>query len=732
MSAKIARTLLSSLALGAAATSITFAAPLPAPTGLMCDLLARPALAPIVNARPRFSWIVNSDVRNDVQSAYEIRVAPEAAVLGESKRCLWDSGKVASDKSIAVGYRGSALLSHQSFWWRVRIWNRDGRLSAWSEAQEFRTGDIRSETAQRVGDDRLTISTYPRVVTAVRPARVEHRQDGSYFFDFGKDAFAGLDLSFDGAMAGASVTVRMGEKLDAGGRIDRNPGGSRRFYETKLAVDVGSRVYRVALPKRDERRMPSELGGAMPFRYVEIENSPCVLSEDSAVQQMVHYPFEDDAASFSCSDPKLNEIWKLCHYSMKATSFAGVFVDGDRERKPYEADAYINGLGWYAANREYSLARYSTEDLILHATWPTEWQIFSVMNARADYMATGDNRSLAAFYDDLNVKTLAELARPDGLISTVGAPKSLIARLHVDRIEDIVDWPAAERDGYEMKPVNAVVNAFHYRALLDMAEIAAALGKTQDAEADREKAKKVYEAFNRVFFNPATGLYVDGEGSTHSSQHANMFAIAFGLVPADRLKTVADFTAGRGMACSVYGAQFLMDALFDAGMSDKAIALMTAPGDRSWRHMAEDVGTTITLEAWDDKYKPNEDWNHAWGAAPANIIPRKLMGIEPLEAGYGRMRLHPRPGGLTFAEITIPTIRGSIHETFHSSPAQFTLNVTLPANTKAEVVLPRLGGSDAKVTVDGVSKTGKIEGDSIVLGFIGSGAHKIARSAPKR
>jgi hypothetical protein len=211
-----------------------------------------------------------------------------------------------------------------------------------------------------------------------------------------------------------------------------------------------------------------------------------------------------------------------------------------------------------------------------------------------------------------------------------------------------------------------------------------------------------------------------------------MFALAFGLVPADRLKTVAGFVAARGMACSVYGAQFLMEALFDAGMADKAIALMTAPGDRSWRHMAEDVGATITLEAWDDKYKPNQDWNHAWGAAPANILPRKLMGIEPLEAGYGRLRLHPRPGGLAFAEMTLPTIRGSVREAFHSSPARFTLAVTLPANTKAEVVLPGLGGSDATVTVDGVPKTGRIEDGNIVVDFIGSGDHKIVRAAPNR
>lgn len=53
------------------------------------------------------------------------------------------------------------------------------------------------------------------------------------------------------------------------------------------------------------------------------------------------------AAYFRCSDDTLNRIWELCRYSMKATSFTGYYVDGDRERIPYEADALINQLGRY-------------------------------------------------------------------------------------------------------------------------------------------------------------------------------------------------------------------------------------------------------------------------------------------------------------------------------------------------------------------------------------------------
>ena len=93
--------------------------------------------------------------------------------------------------------------------------------------------------------------------------------------------------------------------------------------------------------------MPEHIGPVMPFRYVEIENASGSLKPEMLRQIMVHYPFDDAAADFRCSDERLNAIWELCKYSMKATSFGGIFVDGDRERLPYEADAYINQLGWY-------------------------------------------------------------------------------------------------------------------------------------------------------------------------------------------------------------------------------------------------------------------------------------------------------------------------------------------------------------------------------------------------
>jgi hypothetical protein len=93
----------------------------------------------------------------------------------------------------------------------------------------------------------------------------------------------------------------------------------------------------------------------------------------------------------------------------------------------------------------------------------------------------------------------------------------------------------------------------------------------------------------------------------------------------------------------VYGAQYLLEALFEAGLEDDALALMTRDDMRSWLNMLE-AGSTITAEAWDIRLKPNEDWNHAWGAVPANIVPRYVLGVRPLEAGFGTLLVRPQVG----------------------------------------------------------------------------------------
>jgi alpha-L-rhamnosidase len=248
-----------------------------------------------------------------------------------------------------------------------------------------------------------------------------------------------------------------------------------------------------------------------------------------------------------------------------------------------------------------------------------------------------------------------------------------------------VDWPVGERDGYVFTGVNTVVNAFHLHALKDMSELAHALGKNDEAASFNERERSAEAAFQQKLFDPASGLYRDGVGTDHSSEHANLFPLAFGLVGLNRPR-VARWLVRRGMAVSVYAAQYLLEGLFENDEDTAALALIEADGDRSWKHMVES-GTTITWEAWDQKYKPNQDWNHAWGAAPANLLPRFVLGVRVLTPGWGRVLIQPHPGTLTSAEGKVPTPHGTLSVSWKQGKT-FAMTVALPPGVTARAELP--------------------------------------------
>ena len=530
----------------------------------------------------------------------------------------------------------------------------------------------------------------PLEITPVAPTFFERRGD-HYFADFGKAAYGNLQIKFANEVPAANLTIRLGEKLE-NNQINRKPPGSVSYREVKLTLQPGTRVYQLKIDTKERHKnpaavhMPKEIGEVTPFRYAEIEGCPVPISDANVRQLFVHAPFSDDASSFECNDTVLNAVWDLCKYTMKATTAFGVYIDGERERIPYEADAYINQLSHYACDLDPRVARYTVGHLLEHPTWPTEWSLHMPMMAYADYQATGDAVLAKQHYEALKKKLLMDKAREDGLL-VAGA---------------IVDWPVAERDGYnegkadpkqkqQVGPeINTVANAFYFHALQNMKILARAIGKDDDANQFALKAQNVYGAFNHVFFDTTRGVYIDGEGSNHASLHANMFALCFDLVPDDKQEKVAAFVVSKGMACSVYGAQYLLEALFKANRDRDALQLMTARHDRSWWHMIE-LGSTMTLEAWDAKYKPNLTWNHAWGAAPANIISRYVLGVRPLSPGYEKILIAPQPGTLRSARGKVPTARGPLTISFlkaRKAKSNSRCPLALPHSSNGRATMP--------------------------------------------
>ncbi len=666
------------------------------PNGLMVEFIRDPGGLKIMDLKPEFTWIVPQDAKN--QTAYEILVASDRKNLEKDVADIWKSDKVINSGSSEVEYGGDILSPDKRYFWKVRIWDENDQPTGFSEIQSFTTGN----------PDGYVTTANKFLSLLIKPSKIALLKEGHYFIDFGKDAFGKLILNINPDKTDTLI-IHLGEKLSGENHIDRNPGGTIRYYKIKLPLTPRVKSYTAELPP-DKRntgpaavQLPDSFGVIAPFRYAELENCRFKLKPDNVFQNTFNYYFEDKNSNFTSSDTILNQIWDMCKYSMKTTSFTGIYIDGDRERIPYEADAYINQLGHYYTDREYSMGRISGEYFIKHPTWPTEWILHTVLMFYNDLMFTGNFESSNEFYVELKFKTLTTLAREDGLISSKNVNDEIMTSLGFsnpkERIRDIVDWPPAqkdtgwklsgpngERDGYDMTEINTVVNAFYYRNLVLMSKLAGMLDKERDSVYFQNESFKVRNSFNNKLLERTKGIYIDGENSRHSSLHANMMALAFDLVPDENKRSVIDFIKSRGMACSVYGSQYLLEGLYRSGENDYAYSLLTATNDRSWWNMIR-TGSTITMEAWDMKYKPNSDWNHAWGAAPANIIPGYMWGISPAEPGFAEAIIRPQLGSLKYSKITVPTIRGSIIAEFRDTGKSKEYLITIPGNMECDFII---------------------------------------------
>ncbi len=686
--------------------------------------------AAIRSSRPTFGWVVpsKSGESNIMQQSYQIVVDDNLSDAKAHKGNIWNSGNTISQQSVAVKYGGEELEADKTYYWSVKVSTSNGGQSKWSKIETFRTASELKEYAA---------SYRPQIKVKDSATDITRIDANTTLIDFGRASFGALEITLESQNENDTIFVAIGEDKKEG-RINTKPHGTVRYYRYALPLKKGRHTYPV-IPTPDKRNtgpnailMPDYIGEVAPFRYCEIQNYSGTIGTKDIIRHTAIYPFNDNAAHFSSDNQVLNDIWELCKYTIKATSALGIYIDGDRERIPYEADAIINQLGHYTTDREYAMARRSSEYLLEHPTWPTEWILQALIIAWYDYMYTGDLRSIEANYEILKARTLRSLRRDNGLISTtddmVKGKEFQQSIRYNGNIRDIVDWPRCgdwphgEDDHYVLAEYNTVVNAFHYQALCILQQMAQLIGRSDEAKALEKECEELYKSFNELLFDTDKGIYRDGVDTDHHTLHANHFALALGLVPQERQAGVMDYIRTRGMACSVYAAQFLMDAIYNAKDGDYGLQMLTKQDERGWYNMLRH-DATITYEAWDDKFKNNQDWNHAWGAAPANIIPRQLVGVRPLKAGFEHMIIEPQCSTLNNIEATIPTIRGAVNVVINKCDKCYRLQVTIPANTTAEVVLPAFANA-AQLQIDGnVADIQHMDDGRIDCGTIGSGEH---------
>ena len=226
------------------------------------------------------------------------------------------------------------------------------------------------------------------------------------------------------------------------------------------------------------------------------------------------------------------------------------------------------------------------------------------------------------------------------------------------------------------------------------AEAAEVLGKTEDAASIHDLYRQIKAAFNRA--------YVGADGRIKgNTQACYVLALAVDLVDGEKAKQAARYLVediekrGGHLSTGFIGTKDLMLVLSKIGRHDVAYRLLFNDTFPSWGFSIKHGATSI-WERWDG-WTPEKGFqdpgmnsfaHYSFGAVYQWMV-ENIGGIKSDGPAYKQILIEPHPGGrLTHAETSYQSIRGEIATAWTKEGGKLTLNVTIPANTTATVILP--------------------------------------------
>lgn len=108
------------------------------PVALRTEYLVNPD--GVESTAPRLQWQLDSEKRGARQTAYRILVASSQRALASHTGDLWDSGRVESDATTQIAYAGKPLQTGQACFWKVQVWDENGKRTGWSESARWSMG----------------------------------------------------------------------------------------------------------------------------------------------------------------------------------------------------------------------------------------------------------------------------------------------------------------------------------------------------------------------------------------------------------------------------------------------------------------------------------------------------------------------------------------------------------------------------------------------------------------
>jgi alpha-L-rhamnosidase len=445
------------------------------------------------------------------------------------------------------------------------------------------------------------------------------------------------------------------------------------------------------------------------FRYVEVDGLTQTPRLDNLLGKVIASS-SPVASSFECSDNDVNKLWSNIRWTLR----------GNLTSAPTDCPQRDEREGWMADAQIFSqTAVYNLDMAGFYTKWARDIRDSQLKDGRFSVIAPHDGRWRDLFnapgwadagaiipwrvYENYNDREI--LARQyDAMKRFVDFNRrhnpDLIWR-HV-RGHDYNDWLNGNwivADDYPKEggsvPNEIFATAYFAHSTEIVAKSARLLGKTDDYKYYGELAARIREAFVKEFVAP------DGK-ITGDTQTGYALALQFGLLPAElRDKAAARMVEAvkkydYRISTGIHGTYMLMEQLAAYGYADVAYRLLLSRRFPSWLYSIDQGATTI-WERWDGYVAGRgfqdagmNSFNHVAIGAVGEWLYRHILGIQPDEGqpGFRRFTVKPLPGTLAWAKGNYHSINGNIEVAWTNDGNTFRLDLTVPANTTAAVVMP--------------------------------------------
>lgn len=566
---------------------------------------------------------------------------------------------------------------------------------------------------------RVTAQMIPpiRAVRTIKPVKMTEPKPGVFLFDFGQNMAGTFRLTVRGP-AGADVKIETAELLNKDGSL--NASNINTFSKS-----YPFQTYHYILKGRGaESWRPRFMYDG--FQYAQVSGFPGRPSPAS-IEAIVEHTDLPAAGSFACANELLNRI-QHCTWWSFVNNFHGHPTDcPNREKNGWTGDAHLaaeTGLynfdaaacytQWLRDFRDEQQDDGSLPGIIPTGGWGYKWgngpawDSALVLIPWYVWQYRGDRRILEENYENMRRYVDYLTTRASNGIVKIG----------------LGDWAPAHT-----KTPEAITSTGYYACdALIVSQVAALLGRKEDAAKYAALFASIREAFNRSFFDPQTKKYGKGEQTALACALYQQLADPADI-PGVLSNLVADIEAkANHLDCGILGTKYLMHALTDHGRGDVAWTLATQPTSPGWGAMVMQGATTL----W-EQWNGGGTHNHVMFGDISAWFYRTLAGIRPDPAAPGFKRIIIAPqllGDLKSASAWHDSPYGRIASAWKREKDALTLDVTIPPNTTARIHLP--AADAAKVLEGGRSVAGSAgvtlisSRDGVAVFDVGSGSYSFA------